>query len=90
MNKQRYILLLLLVWATLGRGQTTSQVSYFPLHDVKLLDSPFKHAQDLNKQYLLELNADRLLAPFLREAGLASKATSYTNWEKCYRCSVDH
>lgn len=81
MNKQRYILLLLLVWATLGRGQTTSQVSYFPLHDVKLLDSPFKHAQDLNKQYLLELNADRLLAPFLREAGLASKATSYTNWE---------
>ena len=81
MNKQRYILLLLLIWAALAQGQTTSQISYFPLQDVKLLDSPFKHAQDLNKQYLLELEADRLLAPFLREAGLPSKATSYTNWE---------
>ena len=81
MNKQRYILLLLLIWAALAQGQTTSQISYFPLQDVKLLDSPFKHAQDLNKQYLLELEADRLLAPFLREAGLPSKAASYTNWE---------
>ncbi len=64
MNKQRYILLLLLIWATLAQGQTTPQVSYFALQDVKLLDSPFKHAQDLNKKYLLELDADRLLAPF--------------------------
>jgi len=81
MNKQRYILPFLLIWVILAQGQTTLQVSYFPLQDVKLLDSPFKHAQDLNKQYLLELDVDRLLAPFLREAGLPSKATSYTNWE---------
>ena len=81
MNKQRYILLLLLIWATLVKSQTTSQVSYFPLQDVRLLDSPFKHAEELNKQYLLEMDADRLLAPFLREAGLTSKAASYTNWE---------
>lgn len=62
-------------------AQIGSKIEYFRLQDVKLLDSPFKHAQDLDKQYLLDLNADRLLAPFLREAGLATKAESYTNWE---------
>ena len=51
------------------------------LQDVTLLDSPFKRAQELNKKYLLEMDADRLLAPFLREAGLPPKAESYTNWE---------
>lgn len=29
----------------------------------------------------MAMNPDRLLAPFLREAGLAPKAPSYTNWE---------
>ena len=53
----------------------------FHLSDVRLLESPFLHAQELNKKYLLELRADRLLAPFLREAGLPAKAESYTNWE---------
>ena len=62
-------------------GQVNPKIEYFRLQDVELLDSPFKHAQDLDKQYLLEMNADRLLAPFLREAGLTSKAESYTNWE---------
>lgn len=62
-------------------AQTTAKVGYFRLQDVELLDSPFKHAEMLDKQYLLELDADRLLSPFLREAGLTPKAGSYTNWE---------
>jgi DUF1680 family protein len=62
-------------------AQVGSKIEYFHLHDVKLLNSPFSHAQDLDKQYLLELDADRLLAPFLRESGLTPKAESYTNWE---------
>ena len=32
-------------------------------------------------QDIMAMNPDRLLAPFLREAGLAPKAPSYTNWE---------
>ncbi|HBG58587.1 MAG TPA: glycosyl hydrolase [Porphyromonadaceae bacterium] len=56
-------------------------ISYFRLQEVRLLNSPFKHAEELNKQYLLELSADRLLAPFHREAGLTPKTESYTNWE---------
>lgn len=62
-------------------GQTQPKIKYFRLQDVKLLDSPFKHAQDLDIQYILELNPDKLLAPFFRESGLPPKAESYTNWE---------
>ncbi|MCB0847522.1 MAG: glycoside hydrolase family 127 protein, partial [Bacteroidetes bacterium] len=58
-----------------------TSVQYFDLQDVELLESPFQHAQDLDKQYLLDMEADRLLAPFLREAGLEPKAESYPNWE---------
>lgn len=62
-------------------SEPIQNLKYFELGDVKLLESPFQHAQDLDKQYLLDLEADRLLAPFLREAGLEPKAESYTNWE---------
>ncbi|RYZ47815.1 MAG: glycosyl hydrolase, partial [Chitinophagaceae bacterium] len=41
----------------------------------------FKKAQETDKAYILSLHADRLLAPFLREAGLPLLAKSYGNWE---------
>lgn len=53
----------------------------FPLGDVKLLESPFKHAQDLNIHVLMEYDIDRLIAPFRKEAGLSEKAKLYPNWE---------
>ncbi|HEV7334123.1 MAG TPA: glycoside hydrolase family 127 protein [Flavisolibacter sp.] len=53
----------------------------FPLSNVRLLDSPFKNAQETDRKYILSLDADRLLAPFLREAGITPKAESYGNWE---------
>jgi len=53
----------------------------FPLQDVRLLPSPFLQAQETNRRYLLELDADRLLAPFRREAGLPLPKPSYGNWE---------
>jgi DUF1680 family protein len=53
----------------------------FPLADVRLTDGPFLQAQDTDLRYLLALDADRLLAPFLREAGLTAKVQSYGNWE---------
>ena len=58
-----------------------AQQELFSLNSVKLLESPFKHAQDLNKAYLLSLNPDRLLAPFYKEADLRPKASNYGNWE---------
>ncbi|GLB53993.1 glycosyl hydrolase [Neptunitalea chrysea] len=61
--------------------ETESVLTFFELQDVKLLDSPFEHAQELDKEYLMALEPDRLLVPFLRESGLTPKAESYTNWE---------
>src|SRR6185295_2467802 len=52
----------------------------FSLTDVKLLDSYFKHARDLNIETLLKYDVDRLLQPFRKEAGLPEKAARYQNW----------
>jgi DUF1680 family protein len=53
----------------------------FPLRDVRLAPSPFLDAQATDLNYLMAMAPDRLLAPFLREAGLAPKQPSYGNWE---------
>jgi len=58
-----------------------SAAELFPLQDVRLLPSPFLQAQETNRRYLLGLDADRLLAPFRREAGLPLPKPSYGNWE---------
>ena len=52
----------------------------FSLSDVKLLDGPFKYARDLNITVLLKYDIDRLLQPYLKEAGLPEKGTRYPNW----------
>ena len=53
----------------------------FPIGDVTLLDGPLKKARDLNIQTLLQYDCDRLLAPYLKEAGLTPKAKAYPNWD---------
>lgn len=63
------------------QAQTTVQVETVPLGTVRLTDGPFKHAEDMDIRYMLALDADRLLAPYLKEAGLKPKASNYTNWE---------
>lgn len=61
--------------------QVISSVQAFPLTSVRLLASPFKEAEQTDMKYMLALDPDRLLSPFLREAGLKPKAMSYGNWE---------
>jgi DUF1680 family protein len=56
-------------------------VEPFPLSSVRLLSSPFEHAEKVNEQYVMAHNPDRLLAPFLVDAGLKTKASGYGNWE---------
>src|ERR1035437_9160139 len=63
------------------KAQNKLYPNEFPLGDVKLLDSPFKHARDLNIQVLLKYDVDRLLAGYRKEAGLPEKAKSYPNWD---------
>jgi DUF1680 family protein len=57
------------------------QAHLFKLSEVRLLDGPFKRSQELNTEYLLKLEPDRLLAWFRREAGLTPKAPVYPGWE---------
>jgi len=54
----------------------------FPLRDVRLLDGPLKHSQDVAAKYLWSLEPDRLLARFRQEAGLEKRAESYPGWEE--------
>lgn len=58
-----------------------AKVETFPVSSVRLTQSPFKHAEDLDIRYLLAIDPDRLLAPYLKGAGLPPKAENYTNWE---------
>ncbi len=53
----------------------------FELTDVKLLDGPFKDAMELDRKYLHDLDADRLLHTFRLNAGLPSTAKPYGGWE---------
>lgn len=53
----------------------------FPLAQVTLLEGPFRRARDLNIHTLLAYDVDRMLAPYLKEAGLKAKKASYKNWE---------
>lgn len=70
--------------ATVPTGSIRSSslsAGMFPLSAVRLLDSPVTEAVKTNRTYLLALDPDRLLVPFLREAGLEPRAKSYGNWE---------
>jgi hypothetical protein len=58
-----------------------SEAKLFPLTSVRLLDGPFAQGVAANRAYMLALDPDRLLAPFLREAGLAPRKPAYDNWE---------
>lgn len=62
-------------------AQIPSQLEHFEIKDVRLTESAFKKAQDMDIRYLLSLDPDRLLAPYMKEAGLEPKAENYTNWE---------
>jgi uncharacterized protein len=52
-----------------------------PLSSVRLTGGPLKLAQDLDADYLLKLEADRMLAFYRQRAGLQPKAQGYTGWD---------
>jgi uncharacterized protein len=54
----------------------------FPLQEVRLLDGPFQHAMELDRQYLLSLDPERLLHTFRLNAGLVSTAKPLGGWEE--------
>src|SRR6266404_8783195 len=94
-NSQLLALLLLLILPRtacadpLAEGSTKIKVQSlapfkvhaFSLQDVQLLEGPFKHAMELDQQYLLALDVERLLRNFRVNAGLPSAAQPLGGWE---------
>ena len=62
-------------------AQLQTKVETFAINDVRLTESQFLRNQQADIHYLMGLDADRLLAPYLKGAGLTPKAENYTNWE---------
>jgi DUF1680 family protein len=56
-------------------------IRYFGLDRVRLGDGPFLRAQQLDADYMLRLEPDRMLANFRQNAGLEPKAPVYGGWE---------
>jgi DUF1680 family protein len=54
----------------------------FALEEVRLLEGPFQHAMELDRQYLLSLDVDRLLHEFRATAGLPAPGQAYGGWER--------
>ena len=75
----KYFVVSLFLLSAFAKAQ--EKVSLFPLNAVSIESGVFKEAALTDFNYIQALDADRLLAPFLREAGLEPKADSYTNWE---------
>ena len=52
-----------------------------PLSAVRLSAGPLGHAQDLNNDYLMALDPDRMLAYYRDRAGLSPRAEPYGGWD---------
>ncbi len=82
MNLLRKSLTLTLVLLALGLQVATAQSKLYPPHfdlnEVTLLQSPMQRAMDKNIELLLQYDTDRLLTPFVRQAGLT--AGRYQTW----------
>jgi uncharacterized protein len=63
------------------KGGVAARASEFRLADVRLLEGPFRRAQELDAKYMLRLEPDRMLHNFRVNAGLKPKAPVYGGWE---------
>ncbi|WP_194776574.1 glycoside hydrolase family 127 protein [Pararhodonellum marinum] len=79
-NPLFFSLLALFVFSQQAIAQN-EPIRFFALGQVELLDSPFLNAQNVDKAYILEMDVDRLLAPYMKEAGIDWQAENYGNWE---------
>ncbi len=72
---------LLLALATSAPAVPSTGVTGFAPGDVRILDGPFREAQQRDLAYLLRLDPDRLLHTFRLNAGLPTSAKPYGGWE---------
>jgi DUF1680 family protein len=76
--KNRLLIILALVFSMSARSENSLYPEHFELSEVTLSEGPLKTALDLNIEMLMSYDVDRLLTPFVRQAGLNSG--QYKNW----------
>ena len=80
---KKFLLLAMLAVSIGSAAQSLLYPKHFDLQQVTLLDGPMKTAMDKNIQVLMEYDVDRLLTPYVRQAGLAQttdQASPYYQW----------
>lgn len=81
--KNKFFLSALFAISISGSVMAQSELypQHFDLEEVRLSDGPLKQALDINNELLLQYDVDRLMTPFIRQAGLSGKAGSpYYGW----------
>ena len=72
----------------MGTASVSAQSKLYPqlfdLQDVVINDGPFRHAQDLNCQVLLQYDLGRLMQPYENQAGLTESGKPFENWGGTY------
>ena len=88
MNIKCYLLsgpLVLCLWTAANcqavRNSIPDVARPLPLSSVRITGGPLKHAQDLDRAYLLQLEPDRMMAYYRKRAGLEPKAQGYPGWD---------
>ena len=76
--------ILLALGITSAKAQTEIYPQHFRLSEVTLTDSPFKTAMDKNFALLQQYDVDRLLNPYIRQAGLNTKSGTYYGWSTAH------
>ena len=85
--KKLSIVTMFIISALGVQAQSLLYPKHFDLQEVTLLDGPMKTAMDKNIELLMKYDVDRLLTPYVRQAGLAS--TTDTN-NKYYHWTTKH
>ena len=86
--RRKFLTALLALLPGLAFCQSELYPEHFDLEEVTFFEGPLKSALDGNAQLLLEYDADRLMTPFIRQAGLTtgkysgwiSRHPSFPNW----------
>ena len=63
-----------------AHAQSQLYPQHFNLSEIQLLDGQHKDMMLINAKLLLDYDADRLMTPFIRQAGLSAQSGKYYNW----------
>ena len=83
MKKLHHWIVYCAILASGMQAQAQSEIypQHFDLEEIRLTEGPLKTAMDLNISHLLQYDTDRLLTPFIRQAGLHNvKGGKYQGW----------